>query len=66
MPEENGEGGQISREVGEAKIEVIERLKSANSRCWLPMLVVAEQARGETLQVTNPLPSPSLKQMGLM
>mgnify|MGYP001317340100 CR=1 FL=1 len=40
-PEENGEGGQISREVGEAKIEVIERLKNAKTLYNMGMKVAA-------------------------
>ena len=59
LPEENGEGGQISREVGE--IEVIERLKNADSRCWLPMLVVARfplLLKGMRMKETVPLALP--------
>ena len=58
--EKNGEGCELSREVCDAKkTKFIEWLETnAKSRCWLPMLVVAEQARGETLQVTD-TPSPT-------
>ena len=58
--EKNGEGGELSREVhdGCKKDQSHGMIEKCKKRCWLPMLVVAEQARGEILQVTIPPPLP--------